>query len=40
VLDPNQWKIVVSAARQRAATDPEGRPVTVHDTVLRAERRT
>ncbi len=38
-LDPRGWAIVVSAARGRAATDPEGRTVTVHDTVLRAERR-
>jgi SAM-dependent methyltransferase len=38
LLDPNEWRIVVGAARPRPATDPEGQPVTVHDTVLRAER--
>jgi SAM-dependent methyltransferase len=38
-LDPREWVIVVSATRERAAADPEGHPVTVHDTVVRAERR-
>jgi SAM-dependent methyltransferase len=38
-LDPQEWEIVVSAARERTATDPDGRAVSVHDTVLRAERR-
>ena len=38
-LDPHEWVIVVSAARERGATDPEGRAITVHDAVLRAERR-
>ena len=35
-LDPHEWAIVVSAARERSATDPDGRTITVHDTVLRA----
>jgi 2-polyprenyl-3-methyl-5-hydroxy-6-metoxy-1,4-benzoquinol methylase len=38
MLDPDAWRIVVSAAPARQATDPEGRPVTIHDAVLRAER--
>jgi SAM-dependent methyltransferase len=37
-LDPQEWVIVVSEARERGAVDPEGHGVTVHDTVLRAER--
>jgi SAM-dependent methyltransferase len=38
-LDPHRWEIVTNAAPGRSATDPEGRTVTVHDTVLRAVRR-
>jgi hypothetical protein len=38
-LDPQEWEIVVSAARERTATDPDGRAVSVHDTVPRAQRR-
>jgi SAM-dependent methyltransferase len=38
-LDPDQWEILVSAARVRHATDPEGRTVPIHDAVLRARRR-
>jgi SAM-dependent methyltransferase len=34
-----EWDIVTSAAEPRPATDPEGRTVTVHDTVLAARRR-
>jgi SAM-dependent methyltransferase len=37
-LDPDAWRIVVSAAPARPWTDPEGRPITIHDAVLRAER--
>lgn len=37
-LDPSQWDIVANDARPRTATDPEGRSVTIHDTVLRARR--
>lgn len=40
LLDPNDWEIVVSATRPRSATDPAGQAVTVHDTVVRARRRT
>jgi hypothetical protein len=39
LLDPQEWDIVVSEARGRGATDPEGRAVTIHDAVLRARRR-
>lgn len=39
LLDPGHWKILVGAARARSAVDPEGRTVTVHDTVVRAHRR-
>jgi SAM-dependent methyltransferase len=39
LLDPASWDIIVSDARPREAADPEGRLVTIHDTVLRARRR-
>jgi len=39
LLESHGWEIVVSAARERGTTDPDGRTITVHDTVLRAERR-
>lgn len=38
-LDPQQWEIVTNGAPGRTATDPDGRSVTIHDTVLRARRR-
>jgi SAM-dependent methyltransferase len=38
-LDPSQWTIITNAAPERTATDPEGNPVTIHDSVLRALRR-
>jgi thioredoxin reductase/SAM-dependent methyltransferase len=37
-LDPEGWEVLVAEARPRQATDPEGREVTIHDTVLRARR--
>ncbi len=37
-LDPGGWEIVVAAALERPATDLDGQPVTVKDTVLRARR--
>lgn len=38
-LDPDDWHIVVAAAPERQTLDPDGRPVTIRDAVLRAERR-
>jgi SAM-dependent methyltransferase len=38
-LDPADWQIVVAAAPERQALDPDGRPVTIHDAVLHAVRR-
>jgi len=38
-LDPGRWEIVVSAAVGRPATDLDGQPTTVKDTVVRARRR-
>jgi hypothetical protein len=32
------WTIQVAQARPRQATDPDGRPVAIHDAVLRARR--
>jgi SAM-dependent methyltransferase len=39
LLDVDGWEIVTNDAPGRAATDPDGRPVTIHDTVFRATRR-
>jgi SAM-dependent methyltransferase len=38
LLEPGAWDVLVDEARPQPKTDPEGRPVTVHDTVLRARR--
>jgi SAM-dependent methyltransferase len=38
-LDSHQWDIVTNAAPGRTTTDPDGRAVTIRDTVLRARRR-
>jgi SAM-dependent methyltransferase len=38
-LDPVAWEIIASQARPRAAVDPDGKAITVHDEVLRARRR-
>jgi len=38
-LGPGGWDIVTNAAVPRTTTDPEGRPVTIHDAVVRARRR-
>lgn len=37
-LVPGQWRVEVSKARPRDALDPNGRPITIHDEVLRAVR--
>ena len=37
-LDPAQWTVVVDEARPRTTLDPEGRPTTIHDAVVRAQR--
>ena len=39
-LDPDEWEIVVAGAPEREVRDPEGRPITIRDAVLRARRRT
>ena len=38
-LAAQQWVTQVDEARARQALDPEGRPTTIHDAVLRAQRR-
>jgi len=38
-LEPAAWQIIVAAAPERQALDPDGRPVTIRDAVLRAQRR-
>ena len=37
-LGDDGWEIVTNATAPREVTDPEGRPVTIHDTVFRARR--
>jgi SAM-dependent methyltransferase len=37
-LGGDGWKIVTNVAAPHEATDPEGRPVVIHDTVFRALR--
>lgn len=39
LLEPDAWQIITNTSAPHEATDPEGRAVTVHDTVLRARRR-
>ena len=38
-LDPDRWEVVTNTAVGRVVADPEGRAVTIHDTVLRARLR-
>jgi SAM-dependent methyltransferase len=38
-LDSAAWEILVCDARPRPAEDPEGNPITVKDSVLRAQRK-
>lgn len=38
VLAPGEWTVLVDEERGRTATGPDGEPVTVHDTVLKARR--
>ncbi|MFE9809785.1 class I SAM-dependent methyltransferase [Streptomyces sp. NPDC005227] len=37
-LSAHAWKVVTRAARPRSTTTPDGTPVTLHDTVLTAQR--
>jgi SAM-dependent methyltransferase len=37
-LGSDGWEVVTNVAAPRHATDPEGRQVTIHDTVFRARR--
>ena len=38
-LDPARWEIIVADAFERMGTDPDGQPLMLRDTVLRAVRR-
>ena len=38
-LDNGEWDVITNTAAPRPATDPDGRTITIHDTVLRASRR-
>jgi SAM-dependent methyltransferase len=38
-LDPAGWDVVTDSAPERTATDPDGQPVTIRDTVFRAVHR-
>jgi SAM-dependent methyltransferase len=37
-LDPREWEVVVADARTRTALDPDGRSISIQDTVFRARR--
>jgi SAM-dependent methyltransferase len=37
-LDPELWVVEVDAARARQTVDHDGRPVTIHDAVFKAQR--
>lgn len=37
-LDPDGWDVLVAEARPRPAVDPDGREITIRDTVVRARR--
>src|SRR5437016_4060964 len=39
-LDDTTWQVLTAEARPRAAVDPEGRDITIHDAVLVARRHT
>ncbi|MFC0627722.1 class I SAM-dependent methyltransferase [Kribbella deserti] len=38
-LDPAEWTVLATDARPRAVADSDGKPITIHDAVLHAERR-
>lgn len=38
-LDPDRWDIAVAEARPRTEHDRDGHPITVHDAVVRARKR-
>jgi thioredoxin reductase/SAM-dependent methyltransferase len=38
-LDAGDWEVLVTDARPRPSTDPDGRPITIRDAVLVARRR-
>ncbi len=38
-LAPKEWVILVAEARARQTLDPDGHPVTIHDAVVRAQRK-
>ena len=40
VLGPETWEVLVAEVRPRETDGPDGGPVTVHDVVIRARRRT
>ncbi len=38
-LEPERWNVVVAESRAREIVDPAGQTITIHDVILRAERR-
>jgi SAM-dependent methyltransferase len=38
-LDPARWKVLEAGAPEREALNPEGKPITIKDAVLHAERK-
>jgi SAM-dependent methyltransferase len=39
LLDPSDWDLILTEARARQTVDPDGADVTIHDAVLRAQRK-
>ena len=39
ILEPDDWSMISASSPERQESDPDGRPVTIHDTVLHAVRR-
>jgi len=34
ILEPDDWSMISATSPERQASDPDGRPVTIHDAVL------
>ncbi|WP_411284000.1 class I SAM-dependent methyltransferase [Lapillicoccus sp.] len=39
VLDPDDWSMISATSPERQESDPDGRPLTIHDAVVHAVRR-
>ena len=39
ILEPDDWSMISATSPERQESDPDGRPLTIHDAVLHAVRR-